>query len=164
MPGAWVFHEWRFEWSPAHLRLPLRALSIRQPWAELILRGCKTLEVRSRPTRVRGWVQIYAALGRKDGPHPRRAALQYGLDLETLPRGLLVGWVEIVDCRRVGPADSDEACFPIPEESQLYGWVVRHPGRLAVPTVPNSQPQPSFFFLKESAPGLDWRLPGSRSL
>ena len=30
------------------------ALSIRQPWAELILRGVKTVEYRSRPTRVIG--------------------------------------------------------------------------------------------------------------
>src|SRR3954447_9720892 len=40
----------------------MRALSIRQPWAELILRGVKTVEYRSRPTRVVGerfW--IYAA-------------------------------------------------------------------------------------------------------
>jgi hypothetical protein len=41
------------------------ALSIRQPWAELIIRGVKTVEYRSRPTRVLGrrfW--IYAAKGR----------------------------------------------------------------------------------------------------
>ena len=40
----------------------MRALSIRQPWAELILRGVKTVEYRSRPTRVIGerfW--IYAS-------------------------------------------------------------------------------------------------------
>jgi hypothetical protein len=42
----------------------MRALSIRQPFAELILRGVKTAEVRSRPTRVIGerfW--IYAPKG-----------------------------------------------------------------------------------------------------
>jgi hypothetical protein len=32
----------------------MRALSIRQPWAELILRGVKTIEYRSRPTRIVG--------------------------------------------------------------------------------------------------------------
>ena len=30
----------------------MRALSIRQPYAELILRGIKTIEYRSRPTRI----------------------------------------------------------------------------------------------------------------
>jgi hypothetical protein len=38
----------------------MRAISIRQPWAELILRGVKTIECRSRPTRVRGQLWIYA--------------------------------------------------------------------------------------------------------
>jgi hypothetical protein len=32
----------------------MRALSIRQPYAELILRGIKTVEYRSRPTRIIG--------------------------------------------------------------------------------------------------------------
>jgi predicted transcriptional regulator len=44
--------------------LNLRALSVRQPWAELILRGIKTIEVRSRLTKIRGCVQIYASRGR----------------------------------------------------------------------------------------------------
>src|SRR5690349_1665595 len=32
----------------------MRALSIRQPFAELILRGIKTIEYRSRPTKIIG--------------------------------------------------------------------------------------------------------------
>ena len=32
------------------------ALAIQQPWAELILRGIKTLEIRSQPTRQRGTI------------------------------------------------------------------------------------------------------------
>ncbi|MCH8823433.1 MAG: ASCH domain-containing protein [Planctomycetes bacterium] len=32
----------------------MRALSIRQPYAELILRGEKTIEYRSRPTKIIG--------------------------------------------------------------------------------------------------------------
>ena len=40
----------------------VRALSIRQPFAELILRGIKTVELRSRPTNVVGErFYIYAA-------------------------------------------------------------------------------------------------------
>jgi hypothetical protein len=43
----------------------MRALSIRQPYGELILRGIKRIEYRSRPTRIIGerfW--IYASKGR----------------------------------------------------------------------------------------------------
>src|SRR5258706_7805396 len=42
----------------------MRALSIRQPYAELILRGIKTVELRSRSTRIVGErFYIYASKG-----------------------------------------------------------------------------------------------------
>jgi hypothetical protein len=48
----------------------MRALSIRQPYAELILRGIKTVEYRSRSTRIVGErFYIYAA-GKKWRPPP----------------------------------------------------------------------------------------------
>ncbi|HEV2292860.1 MAG TPA: ASCH domain-containing protein [Tepidisphaeraceae bacterium] len=48
----------------------MRALSIRQPFAELILRGMKTIEYRSRPTRIIGErFYIYAARGTKPRRH-----------------------------------------------------------------------------------------------
>ena len=46
--------------SISHPDPNLIALGIRQPWAELILRGVKTIEVRSRDTDVRGPIYIYA--------------------------------------------------------------------------------------------------------
>ena len=39
-----------------------RALSIRQPYAEQIMRGVKTIEYRSILTHIRGRVYIYASL------------------------------------------------------------------------------------------------------
>jgi hypothetical protein len=39
----------------------VRALSVRQPYAELIIRGNKTVEYRSKPTNIRERVYIYAA-------------------------------------------------------------------------------------------------------
>ena len=36
------------------LDIDRRALGIKQPWVELILRGIKTLEIRSLATNVRG--------------------------------------------------------------------------------------------------------------
>ena len=128
------------------IALPRRALSVRQPWAELILLGHKTLEIRSRPTKVRGWVQIYAALRREDGPPQRCAATDYGLDLNRLQRGWLLGMAEIVNCRRVTPADSREACFAIPADQELFGWQIANPRRHQSPRKPTGQPQPSFFF------------------
>ena len=39
------------------------ALSIRQPWAWLILNGGKDIENRSWPTKVRGRVLVHASIG-----------------------------------------------------------------------------------------------------
>lgn len=128
------------------IALPRRALSVRQPWAELILLGHKTLEIRSRPTQVRGWVQIYAALRREDGLWQLRAASTHGLNLDTLERGWLLGMAEIVGCQRVTPADSAAACFAIPADQELYGWQLAGPRRHRFPRKPKGQPQPSFFF------------------
>ena len=127
--------------------LPRRALSIRQPWAELILLGAKTLEIRSRSTKVRGFVQIYASLNREDGPKQLAAAQLHGFDLDDLLRGLLIGVVEIVGSKRVSPADSAQAGFQIPAHSVLYGWELANPRRLKDPIKPERQPQPSFFFV-----------------
>ena len=44
----------------------MRALSIRQPYAEQILRGTKLFEYRTRPTTIRERVYIYVS--RKPGP------------------------------------------------------------------------------------------------
>ena len=39
----------------------MRALSVRQPYAELIVRGAKKIEYRSTPTSIRERVYVYAA-------------------------------------------------------------------------------------------------------
>jgi hypothetical protein len=44
-----------------------RAISIRQPYVEQILQGSKKREFRSRPTRIRERVYLYAALRVADG-------------------------------------------------------------------------------------------------
>ena len=118
----------------------MRALSVRQPWAELILRGSKTIECRSKPTFVRERVWIYAAEGR-----PRRDTLSTITvpDQSVLPRGVLVGSVELIGCRRLTPSDAAAACQPIDFEG--YAWLVVHPERLAQPLRPTGRPQQEFF-------------------
>jgi hypothetical protein len=75
----------------------MRALSVRQPWAELILLGHKVIEVRSRRTNLRERVYIYAGLNRIEPQEEARIADQFGIDVDGLPRGVLVGTVQIVD-------------------------------------------------------------------
>jgi hypothetical protein len=74
----------------------MRALSIRQPWAELILSRKKKTEIRNRPTNIRGRVYIYAGLKRDTAKQEKAWAKKYELDLDELTRGVIVGSVEIV--------------------------------------------------------------------
>ena len=81
----------------------LRALSIRQPHAEAIMRGIKKIEFRSRPTQIRGRVQIYASLKRYSADEEAwmLSTAKYGMpdiSCDDLPRGVLIGTVEVCDC------------------------------------------------------------------
>jgi hypothetical protein len=80
----------------------MRALSIRQPFAELILRGVKTVEYRSRPTRIVGErFHIYASKGRWNslslpGPlTPRLSRRESGIiaDNIVVPTERLPAWL-----------------------------------------------------------------------
>lgn len=136
------------------------ALSIRQPWASLILKAGKDIENRSWPTRVRGRILIHAAKGmtrdehedailfaidaiRADpknvGANKRRTLRELGFAFEDLPRGGIIGSVELVDCVR----DSLSPWFMGP-----CGFVLRNPsilpfqplrGKLGLFEVPEAQ-------------------------
>jgi hypothetical protein len=104
-----------------------RAISIRQPYVELILRGEKREEYRSRPTNVRERVWIYASLTPADDP---KAWTQVGVSPADLPAGGIVGSVEIIDCHWNGTH---------------YAYTLREPRRLARPREVQNQPQPVFW-------------------
>ena len=123
----------------------MRALSIRQPWAELILRGHKTIEMRSRRTNLRERVFIYAGLNRIDEAEEVRIAAQFGIDVDGLPRGVLVGTVAIVGCLALKQDDSQAACFEIADIDGFYGWLLARPQRVEELVKPKNQPQPMFF-------------------
>ncbi len=122
-----------------------RALSVRQPWAELIMRGVKQIEVRSRPTHVRGRVHVYASLGTAAAPHCDRVEREYGLEIASLPKGVLVGTVEIIGCRPLTEGDSHAAAFPIASDRMDYAWLLAEPRRSSQLVKPRNQPQPIFF-------------------
>ena len=96
----------------------MRALSIRQPYAEQTLRGAKRAEYRSVLTRVRERVYIYASL---------TPATTRGQDL---PRGVLVGTVKLVGCIRARHG---------------YAWLLQYPRRFVRPRRPRRHPQPVWF-------------------
>ena len=132
------------------------ALSIRQPWASLILHGGKDIENRSWWTDVRGRVLIHAAKGmtRKDyelamgcasrNDHRRISRLiATGFSFDELPRGGIIGSVNLVDCVRwhdsrwfVGPIG-----FVLREPNAFLAEdFVPYKGRLGFFDVPGVQP------------------------
>ena len=76
------------------------AISVRQPAADLIVRGAMRRDRRSRPTRFRGWVLVHASQAvRRDDVGRHRAALGLGRNETYEPeRGKLVGIAWLEDC------------------------------------------------------------------
>jgi hypothetical protein len=87
------------------------ALSIRQPWASLIIHNFKHLENRNWSTNVRGPILIHAAKGMSNKEHqeamdfayridPGISLFEYLFEADNLPRGGIIGSVNLVDCVR----------------------------------------------------------------
>lgn len=83
----------------------MKALSIRQPWAWLIVNGHKDIENRSWPTRYRGQVLVHASKGMTRAEYDdvvefiENDLLNVQLPpRETLERGGIVGQVTIFNC------------------------------------------------------------------
>ena len=110
---------------------PMLALSVRQPWAWLIVNGHKDIENRMWPTRVRGRVLIHASATVRQSSFWNAYDLAHDLvypkladsipPLQCLPLGMIVGSVEIVDC-----VESHES----PWFEGRYGLVLRNPAVL----------------------------------
>lgn len=133
--------------EPVHEIDPdLIALGIRQPWAELILRGIKTIEVRSLATVRRGTILLYAAKKLSDLPAARVAAERHDIDLDSLPMGMLVGTVEIVHSIPCTAHDSDAACVPASLLKSHHGWRLANPKRLAKPATVRFLPYGVWFY------------------
>ncbi len=76
----------------------MKILSIRQPWAALIVGGLKDVENRTWSTQYRGPVLIHASL-RPDDISSDEIERRFGVRLErALPLGGVVGITEIIDC------------------------------------------------------------------
>lgn len=72
----------------------MKALTLTQPWATLVITGRKRFETRSWSTAHRGGVAIHAAKGWSAGD--RDLAREFGLDPDALPRGVVLGYAHIV--------------------------------------------------------------------
>ena len=111
----------------------MKTLSFHQPRAEQIIRGEKTVDIRSWQTAYRGPLAIHAAAARRD---ERCRAL--GFDPDALAYGAVIGVAELVEVRALDaeayaalqPQHRSEAPFP---GAPCYAWFLAAPQRLPEP-------------------------------
>jgi ASCH domain len=103
----------------------LSALSVRQPWAWLIVSGLKDIENRPRRTHHRGPLLIHAGLSLDSCTLGNIEWLEkkYGIHIpRELDTGGIVGVVNVTDC-----VESHESKW---FNKGNYGWVLANPRRL----------------------------------
>lgn len=120
----------------------MKAITVYQPYAYAIIAGLKQYETRPRKTHIRGRVAVHA--GRLDEVHATKHlsgndfwAIMAEIGGKTdLPRGAVLGTVEIVDCVPV-----EEIIHTLSERERLLGdyspgrfaWVLKNPVAFSMP-------------------------------
>jgi hypothetical protein len=114
----------RYAVAPGRRGEPI--LTVRQPWASAIFHAGKDIENRVWPTDYRGRLWIHAGLATARA-EPDRWAEEHGLWLpeEPLPRGMIIGSIDLVDIVR-----DARSTWALPEH---YHWVLRRPMLLLRP-------------------------------
>ncbi len=113
--------------------MKMKALSFRQPRAAQIVRGEKTVDLRTWRVDYRGDLAVHASSKRRDA-----RCRQLGFDPHALAYGALIGVVELVEIEALDEARYEalrdahrsEAPFPGPP---CYAWHLANPRPLAAP-------------------------------
>lgn len=110
----------------------MKALSLQQPWAELILQGKKTIETRKWNTSFRGEFLIHAS-GRIDSESAQK------FNLKSLPIQCIVGKAELVGVKKYSTreefvADVEKHLMQLahdkPWTKPRYGFLLKNVKRL----------------------------------
>ena len=91
----------------------MKVLTIKQPWATLIMQGDKQFEFRSWQTKYRGELLIHAGKGIDEEAVKRLANYLP----QELPQGKILGKVTLVDCIKITPEFKEEL---LKENSDIY--------------------------------------------
>lgn len=105
----------------------MKALSLKQPFAELILQGKKKIELRKWNTKFRGEFLIHAS------KKPDLKSMER-FGFENLPRGFIVGKAELVDVKdyRKNKTEllKDKNLHLADESWGGFGFVLKNPERV----------------------------------
>jgi ASCH domain-containing protein len=113
----------------------MKALTIKQPWAQLIVEGIKDIENRTWKTNYRGRIYIHAAgksaefVDLLDAPkeiYLHSASLRDNHEIfKTYPHGAILGDVDIIDC-----IQSSISKWALPNN---WNWVLANPVKYKEP-------------------------------
>lgn len=99
----------------------MKTLSLKQPWAELILQGKKKIELRRWNTRFRGEFLIHASK-----IPDKKNMKRFGF--EELPCGFIVGRAKLVDVKRYKNDEEffkDKHLHPATKNMGRYGFILK---------------------------------------
>lgn len=112
------------------------ALSIRQPWAELILSGRKSIEIRGWQTQYRGPLWLHASRA-----EDLQLEAQFGLS--DLFKGGYIGRVSLTTIVQLDEERwvrwRERHLSPGPMPARAYGWVLTEPVRFNRPILARGQ-------------------------
>lgn len=102
------------------------ALTILQPYAELIARGAKWIENRTWATNYRGWLAIHAGQSRRL-LRVENGRDEYGLDPERLDFGAIVAAATLLDCVPLAELQQRDRRAPLVQSRRrTVGDVLEH--------------------------------------
>lgn len=110
-----------------------RALTMSQPHAEAVMRGLKSVDDRSQPTKTLGRIYIYTSHKRLPSEDENALLSEYGIEgltAQRLYRGVVLGTIELHACTREGDG---------------YRWHFRDPKLWKRPKLPEGKPQGTWF-------------------
>ena len=126
----------------------MKAITIKQPWASLIVSGLKDIENRTWKTNFRGRVLIHAGIARTNNYFIPKTAFAddkvFAIIGEIgLPQSSIIGSVEIVDCVQNHPS--------VWAEKGVWNWVLANPVLFEKP-IENVKGKLSFWEYKGDIP------------
>ena len=114
----------------------MKALSFRQPFADAVVAGLKSVDFRTLSTRHRGSLAIHASA--TYGPAERAVFDELRRRRLRLPepepqrRGAIIGVVELTGCRAAAAADRRRSLADLPQEG-AFAYELAAPRGLRVP-------------------------------
>ncbi len=109
----------------------MKALTIDRPWSAAIIHGIKTIENRSYPINYRGPLAIHVSKRLIPLHFPPKKLRKHLLPLAPigdLPRGVIIGIVDLVDCQLYRPEYHIDIFATGP-----WCWILKNPRKFIEP-------------------------------